>query len=207
MPKTKVKIMASAPGYDLAALGYDKKEGYLNSFEQGQVLPMLGDLVGKKVLDIGAGTGRLAIELARLGAEVTALDVSPSMLRVLDQKARKAGVKINTVVGDAESLDFPNNSFDWVVSAFVIVHMKDPKYFFIEAYRVLKDGGKLLATNINQKEPPDVKTPDGIIKIESYYHRPEKIKEELEELAFGIDSERMIKEKEVWINQIIVAKK
>ena len=110
-------------------------------------------------------------------------------------------------MGDAESLPFENYTFDLVVATFMIVHLKDPKRFFDEVYRVLKDGGKFLVTNINQKEPPEIKTEKGVIKIESYYHRPEKIREILEELAFGIEREIMVKEKDVWVNQIILAKK
>lgn len=201
--KVKVKILSSAKGYDLAASVYDKKEGYLNSFEKGRISGMLGDLKGKKVLDVGAGTGRLTIELARTGAEVTALDVSEEMLKVLK---RKNG-QIETVVGEAEDLPFDDNTFDFVTAAFLVVHLKDPISFFNEVYRILKVGGKFLVTNINQKEPPEVQTKEGAIKIDSYYHRPESIREKLESLAFDIEREEFVRENDVWVNQIILAVK
>lgn len=199
--KAKVKILSSAVGYDLAASGYDKKEGYLNSFEKGKVVEILGSLKDKKVLDVGAGTGRLSLDLSSAGAKVTALDVSEEMLKVLKRK----NVRIETVVGDAESLPFEDNSFDVVTAAFLIVHLKDTASFFDEVYRVLKPGGKFLVTNINQKEPPEVQTKTVVIKIESYYHRPESVREKLEELAFSIEHEEFVKENGVWVNQIILA--
>ena len=201
---TKIKIMDSASGYDLAAGRYDDKEKYLNSFEKNQLRPLWGDLRGKRVLDVGAGTGRVVAELSKDGGIVTALDISTQMLERLKIKKLK---NVKTVVGDAESLPFANNTFDLVVATFLVVHLKDPTRFFDEVYRVLKDGGKFIVTNINQKEPPEVKTDKGVIKIESYYHRPDKIRELLGELAFGIEREITVKEKEVWVNQIIVAVK
>ena len=213
----KAKVLSSEAGYNLAADVYDENEKYLNSFEQGELVPLLAGIAGKKVLDVGAGTGRLSISLANRDARVTALDVSPKMLekikrklqrRVSDDGTRRDFVKskIQTVVGEAESLPFENDSFDIVTAAFLIAHLKDPIRFFDEVYRVLKDGGIFVVTNINQKDPPLVKTKDGEIIIESFYHRPEKIKEILESLAFSVE-EVFIKEKEVWVNQIILAKK
>lgn len=196
--KGKTKILDSATGYDLSAAAYDKKENYLNSFEDSYIFSYLGDLKNKKVLDAGAGTGRLSIKFAALGAEVTALDISPEMLKVLHRK----NSRIQTVAADAEDLPFADNSFDVVTGAFLIVHFKNPKYFFNEAYRVLKPGGILLVTNINQKEPPEVATAVGKIKIESYYHRPSEIKEQLEDLAFAVE-EHFVSTSEVWVNQIL----
>ena len=201
--KAKIKILPSDQGYNLAAKNYDKKEKYLNSFEQNKVLPLLADVAGQKILDAGAGTGRLAVELAKRGAFVTALDISGEMLKVLAGKSKY----IELAVGDVEYMPFEKNAFDWVMSAFVIVHLKDPTRFFDEVYRVLKDGGKFLVTNINQKEPPEVETQEGVIKIESYYHRPEKIREILESLAFKIEKEVITKDGCVWVNKIIVAVK
>jgi len=201
----KIKILDSETGYNLAASVYDKKEKYLNSFEKGQLLPMLGDVRGKKILDVGAGTGRVSVPLAKAGALVTAVDVSEAMFEILKIKRLK-DCKIETVVGDGESLPFEDGAFDIVVAAFFIVHLKDPTRFFDEAYRVLKDGGILLVTNINQKEPPEVETKAGAIIIESYYHRPEKVRESLEELAFGVE-EIMVKEGDTWVNQILLCQK
>lgn len=199
----KIKIFNSVSGYDLAAADYDKKEKYLNSFEQNKLLPLLGTIKNKEILEVGAGTGRLTTQLIHFGARLTALDISPQMLEIL----KKKNSKLKTIVGDAESLPFADNTFDMVIAVFLIVHLKDPKIFFDEAYRVLKDGGCLVITNINQKEAPEVKTKDGIIKIESYYHRPDQVVEELENLAFKIEKNIFVYEQDTWVNQIIVASK
>ncbi len=199
----RIKVLSSEEGYDLAAEFYDEKEKYLNSFEQNKILPLFGDVSGMKILDVGAGTGRLSLQLAKAGAQVTALDVSAKMLELIK---RKNG-KIQTVVAEAERLPFEKESFDMVTAAFLIVHLKDPSNFFDEVYRVLKDGGKFIVTNINQKDPPEVKTKEGSIIIESFYHRPEKVKETLESLAFDVEKEIFIKENQLWVNQILVARK
>lgn len=203
MAKNKITVLGSAPGYDLASGSYDKREAYLNSFEKGEALKLLGEVTGKTILDVGAGTGRLSIPLQRLGGIVTACDVSPEMLKVLTRKNRH----ITTVVGEAEDLPFADKSFDIVTAAFLIVHLKNPRRFFDEVYRVLKDGGLFLVTNINQKDPPVIETKIGSIVIDSYYHRPEAIREVLEDLAFTIETEKTITEQSVWINQILVARK
>lgn len=197
----KIKMLNSTDGYDLAAMDYDKKEKFLNSFEQNKVLPLFDNPKGLKILDVGAGTGRLALALHKAGAQVTALDVSFEMLKVLANKNNK----IETVIGEAQNLPFADKTFDYVSAAFLVVHLKNPLSFFDEAYRVLKNGGKLIITNINQKEPPEVKTKVGKIKIESFYHRPEKLIEGLESLAFTIEKNVFVYENDIWINQIIVA--
>lgn len=200
---SKIKILKSAPGYDLAAANYDKKEKYLNSFEKNNFLPLLGDLKNKELLDVGAGTGRLSVLVAKAGARVTALDMSEKMLKILQSKDKN----IKTILGDAENLPFANDTFDIVMAAFLVVHLRNPKIFFDEAYRVLKDGGRLVVSNINQKEPPEVDTSLGKIKIESYYHRREEVVDDLESLAFTIEKNVLLHEGGVWINQLIVAKK
>lgn len=196
-------MLDSETGYNLAAYDYDKKEKFLNSFEQNKIVPLFGELKGKKILDVGAGTGRLALALHKAGAQVAALDVSFEMLKVLADKNNK----IDTVVGEAQNLPFTDKTFDFVTAAFLVVHLKNPLSFFDEAYRVLKNDGKLIITNINQKEPPEVKTKQGKIKIESFYHRPEKLIEGLENLAFKIEKNIFVYENDIWINQIIVASK
>lgn len=203
MRKKKPIVLDSARGYDLAAPTYDTKEKYLNSFDKGRVMALLGDVKEKTVLDVGAGTGRISVILAQKGAHVTGCDVSPEIVKVLARKNRH----ITALVAEAESLPFPDASFDIVTAAFLIVHLKDPVRFFDEAYRVLKDGGLLLVTNVNQKDPPIIETKAGPIVIESFYHRPEHVRATLEELAFTIVADELVMEGGIWINQVILARK
>ncbi len=203
--KKKVTLYQSKPGYDLVSSVYDTKENYLNSFEKRKLIPLLGEINNKKILDVGAGTGRISIQLAKHGGHVTSVDISSEMLNVLKNKAKH--LSIETLVGDAESLPCTDSSFDIVVAAFLIVHLKNPKHFFNEVYRVLKDGGIFLVTNINQKNPPMIETPKGGVIIKSFYHRPDHIRTNLEDQAFAIEHEDMILENNVWINQIILARK
>ncbi|MBI4992935.1 MAG: class I SAM-dependent methyltransferase [Candidatus Magasanikbacteria bacterium] len=208
---SKIKIVNSKTGYNLAADYYANKEKYWDSFEKDRVLSMLGDLKDKKVLDVGAGTGRLALRIAHAGAQVTALDVSGEMLKNLKSKVHKViksiKLPVETASGEAENLPFADESFDVVIATFLVVHLKDLRRFFDETYRVLNNGGLFLVTNINQRKAPAIKTKDGLIEIESYYHRPEAVVELLEELAFSVEKNEFVKEGENWVNQIILSSK
>ena len=65
----------------------------------------LAERAGGPVLDIGAGTGRVAIDLARIGHEVTALDADPELVHELGARARKRGLRVRTAAADARSFE------------------------------------------------------------------------------------------------------
>jgi len=201
MSKQKIQTFDSKTGYNLIAEQYKKMHSYLNEFEDNRLMPLLGDIKGKKVLDAGAGTGRLIRDLVSADANVTALDISENMLKAIKKKHSN----VETVVGDVEQLPFEDNSFDIIISTFVIVHLTDLSIFFKEAHRVLKDGGKFLISNIHQKKPVPVPIDNNMIQVESYYHNKEEVVDKLEELAFKIEKQEIIKENNIWVNQIILA--
>jgi ubiquinone/menaquinone biosynthesis C-methylase UbiE len=104
---------------------------------------------GGIVLDIGTGSGRLAIELAKVksnGFRITGLDVSQDMLLKAKQNAQRAGVrdKIDFIKGNGAALPFPDGTFDLVVSYASLHHWFAPAAVFAEAQRVCKDGGAVI---------------------------------------------------------------
>lgn len=202
--KGKSNVYDSKEGYDLYANQYDKKLDFLNSFEGDILKKMFKDFRGKSVLDVGCGTGRLIRLLKDRGAVVTGADISEEMIKI----AGKKFPDIKIVNADIENLPFEDNSFDVVIAAFVIVHLKSFKKAFDEVYRVLKNDGIFILTNINQKKAPKIKTDrEGEIVINSYYHRPDDVVKELENSLFVVEDEEFVNEDGVWINQIIKAKK
>ncbi len=82
-------------------------------------------LSGCAVLDVGTGTGRAAIGLARAGAAVVGVDASSEMLEVARARAESAGVSVTFDVGDAHALPFPDGHFDVAVSLRVLMHTPD----------------------------------------------------------------------------------
>jgi len=97
--------------------------GQLVASAQERVLAdFAGDLQGVSVLDVGTGTGRAALALAKRGARVVGLDSSGEMLRVARVNAANVGLDIEFVPGDANALEFPDASFDLVVSLRVLMH-------------------------------------------------------------------------------------
>ena len=204
MKKIKAVLLNSKEGYNKVARQYQKMHGYLDEFEQDKLLSLLGNIKDKQVLDIGAGTGRLTKRLVKLGARVTAVDVSEKMLKLLQNRVDG---QVVIKIGEAENLPVEDNNYDLVIATFLIVHLSSLSKFFNEVYRVLKPGGKFVVSNINQKEPVPVETSDGFVKVESFYHRPEEVIEELTKLGFKIEQDIFIKENEVWINEIIVAER
>ncbi|TRO62019.1 class I SAM-dependent methyltransferase [Candidatus Bathyarchaeota archaeon] len=104
----------------------------------------LGKLDGRRILEVGVGTGRIAVELAAKGATVYGLDVSTKMLEETERKAKERGVQVRVVKGSGERLPFRDAQFDAVIIMRVLAHVKAPKKFVEEAKRVTKPGGTLV---------------------------------------------------------------
>jgi SAM-dependent methyltransferase len=115
------------------------------ALENKFILREMGDLAGKRILDIGAGLGESSVYFALGGAEVTATDLSPRMLQLAGDLAELHGVKIQTVLGAAESLNVPQSHYDLVYIANTIHHVTDRPALFEQIHRALKPGGKFFS--------------------------------------------------------------
>jgi len=98
---------------------------------------------GARVLDIACGTGNVTIPLARRGAMVTGLDMTPHLLDEARARAAREGLRIRFDEGLAETLPYPDGSFDVVVSMFGIMFSPLPATVASEMARVLRPGGRL----------------------------------------------------------------
>jgi ubiquinone/menaquinone biosynthesis C-methylase UbiE len=97
---------------------------------------------GDRVLIVGAGTG-LDLDLLPPNVDVTAIDVTPAMLRHLERRAAGTGRSVPTRIMDARQLAFPDSSFDAVVMHLILAVMPQPERGLREAVRVLKPGGRI----------------------------------------------------------------
>jgi len=102
----------------------------------------IGVGAGEDVLDIAAGTGNAAIPAAERGAKVIASDLTPELFVAGRANAEEAGVELEWVEADAESLPFDDASFDVVLSTFGIMFAPRHEVAAAEAVRVLRPGGR-----------------------------------------------------------------
>jgi len=134
-------------------------EGYMAPGGAGNVKKMLNGIEteGKRILDIGCGLGGPAFEMTNaFGADVVGIDLEAPLIKRATDSATKMGLqdrcKFRTV--KAGALDFPNQSFDIVVSSGAITQVKDKANIFSECYRVLKPGGYLTCYDWTKSEEP-----------------------------------------------------
>lgn len=97
---------------------------------------------GRRVLEIGCGTGSDLMRFARAGAVVTGVDLSPRSLALTRRRFDLVGIPADLRVADAERLPFLDGSFDLVYSWGVLHHAPDPALAIREAHRVLVPGGQ-----------------------------------------------------------------
>jgi SAM-dependent methyltransferase len=109
---------------------------------------------GSRVLDVATGSGNAAIAAARSGSEVIGVDYVPALLERARRRADAEGLEVTFLDGDAESLPFPDASFDAVLSVFGAMFAPDQERTAAELLRVTRPGGTVALANW---------TPDGFI--------------------------------------------
>jgi SAM-dependent methyltransferase len=116
------------------------------------------------VLDVGAGTGRVALDLAALGHEVIALDIDAGLLRVLRARAQMADLDIATVVADGADFTLDRQVSLVAVPMQTIQLLRERDGFFASARRTLKPGGRVaiaIATELEDYDgTPPLPAPD-----------------------------------------------
>lgn len=111
--------------------------GELVASSQARVLAdMIGRAEDRSVLDVGTGAGRAALQLARAGARVTAVDASEEMLAVARAKAAHEGLTVRFARGDVHALQCADRAFDVVVCLRVLMHTPDWRRSLAELCRV-----------------------------------------------------------------------
>jgi ubiquinone/menaquinone biosynthesis C-methylase UbiE len=118
-----------------------------------EILSLAGIRSGDQMLDVGCGTGSLAILAAKRvdgGGRVCGIDPAPRMIAAAMGKAARQNVMVDFRPGAIEALPFPDQSFDLVVSSFMLHHLPDDvkRKGFTEVRRVLRPGGRFLAVDL-----------------------------------------------------------
>jgi len=103
-----------------------------------------GAAPGIELLDVATGSGNVSIAAARMGAQVTGLDLTPKLLDAAREKAAEEGVHLELVEGDAEELPFAENSFDRVTSCFGVMFAPRQKLAAEELVRVARPSGRVV---------------------------------------------------------------
>lgn len=151
-PRTHGFVLHWAARYDLLAwLLTHGREGELRQ----RIIDLAGIEGGRSVLDIGCGTGTLAIAASRhvgTSGEVMGIDASPAMITRAIRKATRADSRARFQVAVAESLPFPDRRFDIVLSTLMLHHLPRPTRHQCakEIKRVLKPHGRVLAVDFGR---------------------------------------------------------
>jgi SAM-dependent methyltransferase len=103
-----------------------------------------GPVAGRRVLEVGAGSGRDTLELARAGAIAVVLDYSPASLELVRRQAREQGLAVALVRADALAMPFRDGAFDVVFHQGLLEHFRDPRPLLAEGARITARGGRVV---------------------------------------------------------------
>ena len=137
-----------AEGYRLWSREYDDEPNIITDLARAAVDRLLGDVSGKRVLDVGCGTGQLAVDLAGRGAGLTGLDPSPEMLHKARRLGLRRGVPVDWMNGAFGSLP-RDEPFDTVTCNLVLCHVPEVLGPIAEMASCLAPGGRLIITDFH----------------------------------------------------------
>ena len=144
--------MSSKPYFDDVAKQWDKmRTNFFSEEVRKKALETAGVQKGQVAADIGAGTGFITEALVQEGASVIAVDQSEAMLEAMKKKF--SGIQgIDYRVGEAVDLPIPSGSVDYAFANMYLHHVEIPLYAIREMARILKPGGKLVLTDLDEHD-------------------------------------------------------
>lgn len=151
MKKSEIgkKQSTTSTSWGKVANWYDRLLADPDSYQSQVILPnlrrVLGEVTGQKILDLGCGQGLFSVAMAKLGAVVIGVDISPELLKIAEAQSEKSGQKIDFRVSSADKLDFLSAGlFDVVVMVLAAQNIKELDRVLGECARVLKKSGRLI---------------------------------------------------------------
>ncbi|MCJ7817297.1 MAG: class I SAM-dependent methyltransferase [Candidatus Thorarchaeota archaeon] len=149
---------------------------------------LLGDVKGKSLLDAGCGEGYLARYYTKKGADVVAIDLSPTLIETSETMTEEEGLEVEYRVGDVCHVEsIPNETFDIVLSNLVLLNIPCLDDSLKEYYRILKTGGHLVFSIVHPafnfygpgswemgEKDPDTNRREGLFfKMDNYFNEQE----------------------------------
>jgi SAM-dependent methyltransferase len=156
---------------------------------------LLGEVRGKRILELGAGAAAGARWLDGQGADPIALDLSAGMLRHASEAAKRSGVRVPLVQADALALPFATSSFDVVCTAFgAIPFVADSGAVMSEVARVLKPGGKWVFSLTHPMRWIFLDEPgeDGLLAVHPYFDRRPYVEQDADGVPSYVEQHRTI---------------
>ena len=140
---TTHELAQTQQAWEAIAEGYDEFVTPTHLSLGGEALIRAGVAPGVRFLDVAAGSGALSLPAARLGAHVTATDITPAMLERLGERARREGLDVETRVMDGHALELEDDSFDASGSQYGVMLFPDLPRALREMKRVTRPGGRV----------------------------------------------------------------
>jgi SAM-dependent methyltransferase len=140
-------------------------------------LGVLGDVAGKDVIELGCGTAYFGSWLARRGARVTGVDLTPAQLETARRMSEETGVRIELIEANAEDVPLPDESFDLALSEYGASIWCDPYKWIPESARLLRPGGALVflcnspLSVLCSPDTPDGKVGEQLLRPQFGMHR------------------------------------
>jgi SAM-dependent methyltransferase len=140
-------------------------------------LGVLGDVSGKDVIELGCGTAYFGAWLARRGARVTGLDITPAQLATARRMSEETGIELELIEANAENVPLPDESFDLALSEYGASIWCDPYKWIPEAARLLRAGGELVflcnspLAILCSPDEPDGKVGEQLMRAQFGLHR------------------------------------
>jgi len=156
---------------------------------------LLGEVRGRRVLELGCGAAAGARWLDGQGAEVVAMDLSAGMLRQAREASDRSGVRVPLVQADALALPFTDASFDVVCTAFgAVPFVADSAAVMREVARVLRPGGRWVFSITHPMRWVFMDEPDerGLVAVNSYFDRRPYVEEDSAGVPIYVEQHRTL---------------